>query len=163
MNNPYAPPTAPVSDNSQTNVDELEYAGFWIRVGASIIDSIIIMLITVPLLIWAIGTDAFLGEETTASGLPSIASFFLQYVFPAVWTIWFWIAKQGTPGKMLLSLRIVDAATGDRISTGQAIGRYFAYIPSALVFGLGFLWVAFDRRKQGWHDKLAGTLVVRGR
>jgi uncharacterized RDD family membrane protein YckC len=160
MNNPYAPPTAPVSDPSQPNVDELEYAGFWIRVGASIIDSIIMLIITVPLLIWIYGVQDFLASEQLVSGT---ADFLLSYVFPAVWTVAFWVVKQATPGKMLLGLRIVDASTGDRISTGKAIGRYISYIPSTLVFGLGFLWVAFDDRKQGWHDKLAGTLVVRGR
>jgi uncharacterized RDD family membrane protein YckC len=63
---------------------------------------------------------------------------------------------------MLLSLRIVDASTGGKMSVGQAIGRYFAYIPSMLVIFLGFFWIGWDSRKQGWHDKLAGTLVVRG-
>jgi len=48
-------------------------------------------------------------------------------------------------------------------SLGQAIGRYLAYFVSALVLGLGFIWIAFDTRKQGWHDKLAGTVVVRAR
>jgi uncharacterized RDD family membrane protein YckC len=160
MNNPYAPPTAPVSDPSQPNLDELETAGFWIRVGASIIDSIIILLITLPILIWIYGAAGFFGSETLVAGP---ADFFLSYVFPFVWTIAFWLTKEATPGKMLLGLRVVTAATGEKLSPGRAIGRYFAYIPSALVFCLGFIWVAFDDRNQGWHDKLAGTLVVRNR
>jgi uncharacterized RDD family membrane protein YckC len=55
----------------------------------------------------------------------------------------------------------VDAKTGGKPSTGQFIGRYLCYYLSSLLLGLGFIWVAFDSRKQGWHDKLAGTLVVR--
>ncbi len=47
------------------------------------------------------------------------------------------------------------------LSNGQAIGRYLAYYVSSIPLGLGLLWVAFDRRKQGWHDKLAGTFVIR--
>jgi uncharacterized RDD family membrane protein YckC len=61
---------------------------------------------------------------------------------------------------MMLSMKIVDAGTGGPMSGGQAVGRYFAYLVSAIVFMLGYLWVAFDPRKQAWHDKLAGTVVV---
>ena len=75
--------------------------------------------------------------------------------------ILFWIYKQATPGKMVVSARIVDAETGQTISVGQAIGRYFAYYLSALPMGLGVLWVAFDPKRQAWHDKLAGTVVIR--
>ena len=57
--------------------------------------------------------------------------------------------------------RAEDAKTGGKPSTGQFIGRYLCYYLSSLLLGLGFIWVAFDSRKQGWHDKLAGTLVVR--
>ncbi len=62
---------------------------------------------------------------------------------------------------MAISALIVDDVTGDKPSVGQLIGRYFAYFISTLPFGLGFFWVAFDSKKQGWHDKLAGTVVVR--
>jgi len=64
---------------------------------------------------------------------------------------------------MMLSLRIVDAETGNTPSVGQAVGRYFGYFLSAIVLCFGFYWIAFDRRKQGWHDKLAGTVVVRSK
>lgn len=63
-------------------------------------------------------------------------------------------------GKMLLGIKIIDK-NGGKPSTLRFIGRYFAYIPSALIFCLGFLWVAFDKKKRGWHDMLAGTLVVK--
>lgn len=73
----------------------------------------------------------------------------------------FWRLWQATPGKALLSLRVVDADTGKTLSVGQAAARYVCYILSMLPAGLGFIWVAFDRRKQGWHDKIAQTVVVR--
>lgn len=62
---------------------------------------------------------------------------------------------------MAVSAKIVDAATGQAPTTAQFVGRYFAYFVSLLPLGLGYLWVAFDGKKQGWHDKLAGTVVVR--
>ena len=80
---------------------------------------------------------------------------------PAIAIILFWIYRAATPGKMAISAKIVDVQTGGQPSTGQLVGRYFAYFISALPLGLGIFWVAFDKKKQGWHDKLAGTVVVR--
>jgi len=62
---------------------------------------------------------------------------------------------------MAVSAKIVDASSGNAPSAGQMVGRYFAYFVAGLPLGLGILWVAFDKKKQGWHDKLAGTVVVR--
>lgn len=73
----------------------------------------------------------------------------------------FWIKKQATPGKLMLSAKIVDARTGDKPKASQYIVRYLAYYLSAIALCLGSVWVAFDKRKQGWHDKLAGTVVIR--
>lgn len=87
--------------------------------------------------------------------------FLLSWVFPAVAVVLFWVARQATPGKMAISAKIVDAISGNAPSTGQLIGRCLAYYLSTIPIGLGFIWVAFDKRKQGWHDKLAGTVVVR--
>ena len=64
---------------------------------------------------------------------------------------------------MAVSARIVDAKTGGKPTTRQLIVRYLGYFVSTIPLGLGLLWVAFDPRKQGWHDKLAGTVVVRPR
>ena len=80
---------------------------------------------------------------------------------PAVGVILFWLYKQATPGKMAVAARVVDARTGNPISVGQAVGRYLAYFVATLPLFLGLIWVAFDPRKQGWHDKLAGTVVIR--
>jgi uncharacterized RDD family membrane protein YckC len=62
---------------------------------------------------------------------------------------------------MATKLKVVDAVSGEKMSMGQAIGRYFAYIPAMLPLGLGLIWVGIDKKKQGWHDKLAGTVVIR--
>ena len=91
------------------------------------------------------------------------AIFYVQAAISVLVTIWFWIKFQATPGKMATQLRLVDEKTGLSISTGQAVGRYFATILSIVIFGLGYLWIVFDRRNQSWHDKLAGTVVIRNR
>lgn len=141
------------------NVDEMEYAGFWARTGATLIDTLLLMLITVPLLIGIYGWAYFDADQTDFIAGP--ADFLISWVLPAIAVIIFWIMRQATPGKMAISARIVDASSGKPASTSQLVGRYFAYFVSLIPLGLGIVWVAFDQRKQGWHDKLAGTVVIR--
>lgn len=138
---------------------EFEYVGFWARVGATIIDWILILVITLPPLLWIYGWEAYVDPDSPIIQGP--ADFIISWVFPAVAVILFWLRRQATPGKMAVRARVVDARTGDTISVGQAIGRYLAYFVSTLPLFIGLVWVAFDPRKQGWHDKLAGTVVIR--
>ena len=140
---------------------DVEYAGFWVRVGATIIDTLLLLLLIFPLLVAIYGWAYFDGEKTGFIAGP--ADFLLSWVAPAIAVIVFWMYKQATPGKMALSVRIVDATTGSPPSTGQCVGRYLAYFVSTIPLALGLIWVAFDKRKQGWHDKLAGTVVIRAK
>ena len=158
MNNPYAAPRAKVEDVADPQ-ETVVYAGFWVRVGAAIIDSILMLIIFIPLLIWIYGGEELVQRAET--GEWGATYYLLTYGLPAVAIIAFWIARGATPGKMALALRIVDAKTLGPLGKGQAVGRYLAYYLSSIVLCLGLLWVAFDRRKQGWHDKLAGTFVIR--
>jgi uncharacterized RDD family membrane protein YckC len=96
---------------------DVEYAGFWVRVGATIIDTLLIMLLIFPLLVAIYGWAYFNGEKTGFIAGP--ADFLLSWVAPAIAIIVFWMYKQATPGKMALSVRIVDATTGSPPSTGQ--------------------------------------------
>jgi len=138
-------------------MNNVEYAGFWIRTGASLIDTILMMVIIVPMLTIIYG-KGYWSSEAVFLGVWDLL---FNYILPAIVVIVFWIVKSATPGKILLELSIVDAETGGKRSNGQLIGRYFAYYISALPLMLGFIWVGFDKRKQGWHDKLTGTVVVR--
>ena len=138
---------------------ELEYVGFWARVGAALIDTVLLSVVVIPLLAAVYGWTYADGKFSLVAQGP--ASFFISWVAPAIAVVAFWITRQATPGKMAISARVVDAETGQPLSTRQAIGRYLAYYVSMFPLCLGMLWVAFDRRKQGWHDKLAGTVVVR--
>jgi len=137
--------------------EEYEYAGFWIRVGASLIDALLLMIITLPLMMMVYGESMWESSDIILGPV----DFLLNYTLPFIATILFWQYKSATPGKMALNIKVVDADTGEKLSVGQSIGRYFAYIPAALVFMIGVIWVAFDKRKQGWHDKLARTVVIR--
>ncbi|MGY1424504.1 RDD family protein [Lysobacter sp. A289] len=142
-----------MTDNS------LEYVGFWPRVGASLLDTIILLLLTWPALFAIYGTGYL--TDPDAPFIAGPADFLISWVLPAVAVILFWLYKQATPGKMAVSARVVDAKTGATLTTGQAVIRYLGYFVSSIPLGLGLFWVAFDPRKQGWHDKMAGTVVVR--
>lgn len=138
-------------------MDNQEYAGFWVRVGAAFIDVIVMMIVLYVPLTFIYGEQYWSGEQF----IYGFWDLMFGYVLPVIATIWFWLKFLGTPGKMALRLRVVDAATGEKMSLGQAIGRYLAYIVAFLPFCLGIIWVGIDKRKQGWHDKLAGTVVIR--
>ncbi len=136
-------------------MNEENYAGFWIRLAAVIID---IAIITVVLVIPA----AFIFGRGLQGGGTSAMDILLDYVLPFVITIWFWMKYLGTPGKMILKLKVVDKDSLEALSLGQAIGRYFAYLIAMIPLCFGLVWIAFDDKKQGWHDKLAGSVVIRG-
>lgn len=138
-------------------MNNLEYAGFWIRVVASLIDSLLIMIIIIPLLSLVYGEQYWLGD----SFVTGFWDLMFNYILPAVVVILFWIYKSATPGKMVLRLKIVDADTGHAVPAGRLIGRYLSYYLSIIPLFLGVISIGFDRRKQGWHDKIAGTVVVR--
>ncbi len=146
------------------------YVGFWARFLAMFIDNIWVTIVLVLVLMAMFGQDfmAMMAmpldtspEEMAMAAQGATGSFLAQLLLPAVLIVGFWVWKSATPGKMVISAKIVDAKTLGEPSMGQLIVRYIGYFISAFVFGLGFLWVAFDKRKQGWHDKIAGTLVIK--
>jgi len=140
-------------------MENQEYAGFWIRVAATLIDTVILLLVlAVPLTL--IYGSAYWSSAEPVKGIWDIL---LQYVLPIVLVVWFWTRYLGTPGKLVLGLRVVDARTGRALTTRQAILRYLGYYVSILPLMLGFIWVGIDRKKQGFHDKIASTVVLRDR
>ena len=121
-----------------------EYGSFWARVAAAIIDAIIL----------SFATAILLGAANIAGGL---ASLFLPWIYEAAMVS---SKKQATVGKIVLGLIVTDT-TGRPISFARATGRHFAKYLSALILGIGFLMVAFTDRKQGLHDMIADTLVLK--
>ncbi len=155
MNDIYTPP------ESDLTLDEHEvtYAGFWIRVIAAIIDSIWLIALTFPLLWMVYGPSYF----SSTAFIMGYADFFISYILPIIVVLMFWIYKSATPGKMILGIKIADAETLGKVPKGRLLVRYLGYYPSMLILFLGIFWVAWDKRKQGWHDKLAKTVVVKNR
>ncbi len=127
------------------------YAGFPRRLAAVLLDALLALLL-LSVLSWALRSD-----------IPTDIAFFhsIGYLLSSgVLVALFWLLFQGTPGKLLLGCHIVDAHTGGRPKAWQMLVRVLGYMLSAAPAGLGFFWIFWDARRQGWHDKLARTLVV---
>ena len=132
------------------------YVGFWARFLASFLDTILIVIVTYPFLIAAYGW-AYLDSWIFVEGP---LDFILSWMFPAAGIIGFWVYCSATPGKMAIGVKIVDAATGRQPTQGQLVKRYIGYFLSSIPLCWGFIHIAFNPRKQGWHDKFAKTVVV---
>jgi uncharacterized RDD family membrane protein YckC len=133
-----------------TSLTAAPKAGFWIRVLAFIIDSIIVGVVNLIV-------ASILNQST--SGRTGI-----QTLLGIIYFTYFWSASSPWPGQTvgdkLLSLRVIRT-DGSDLSIVQAFIRYVGLVISFIVIFIGVIWVAFDPNKQGWADKIAGTYVVK--
>ena len=148
-----------------------QFAGFWRRFVAYMIDGFIIGFIFI--LLMTVAGFAYLAGTMSGQGGAILAKI-TDPEQMASFTLWMWAfsifiniayftyfhgSTGRTPGKTLLGLQVVSA-DGTSISYGIAFLRSVGYLVSSLVFCLGYIWIAFDKQKQGWHDKIAGTVVI---
>ncbi|WP_353571466.1 RDD family protein [Candidatus Albibeggiatoa sp. nov. BB20] len=140
-----------------------EYADFGSRFIAAIIDFSWLIVFVMTCSYFLLGAEVLAqllqGNEEVFKAF-GWQAFLLNDGLPFLLVLLFWVRYGATPGKVLVDCKIVNATTGKPISLGQAILRYLAYFISALPLGLGFLWILWDKRKQGWHDKIANTVVI---
>lgn len=173
---PYA---APPLHHAATTVDLEDYAGFWKRLVAYIIDAIV-LYIPNTLIQKMMGGDAAtaalrdaqMAHRDDPQALIEAMGTFYAHMGPAfvvitILTILYFAlcessAWQATLGKMAIGIRVTDM-DGHRLGFGRALGRYLGKFVSALILCIGFLMVAWTRRAQGLHDIMAGTLVLNGR
>lgn len=134
-------------NNPSKNSDE--HAGFWLRLGAFFIDYVAIILM------------AYFIGYTFNPNLGGINDQLLGTILIIGYHVVALSLFSTTIGKKLFGLRVVDSITYEKIRFGKAIGRTFLYIISSLFFFLGFIMIAFNKDKQGWHDQMAGTLVLK--
>ncbi len=147
----------------------VDYAGFWLRLGALILDGIILWGLNYAINgIWNVqsgipwsGREAGEITATAATAIPLWAWRILAFfIVQAGYFIGFWAWLGQTPGKMAARVRIVRF-DGSRIGWDASAMRYVGYVISTMLLLAGFIWVAFDNRHQGWHDKIADTFVVK--
>jgi len=158
-------------------MDEVKYAGFWIRFFASFLDTLFLAL-PVAILIYFLSDGnwfdfsqyqqnihyAMSGNANKALANQPHTSIKWELLFEVsvlLVTMIFWKKWRGaTPGKKFVHIKIVDAKTFEDIDNRQAITRSFGYIVSTLALLIGFIMVAFRKDKRGLHDLLAGTVVI---
>ena len=152
---------------SKTSQIELRYVGFWVRLLAFIIDSLAIMAMLwfvtlfIPLSESLSGIDMTNRESLLALVPTLLTRLGFDAMFSAVVFLLLWNILRSSLRKILFHAYIVDSS-GQRARFGQLLVRYLGYFISLFCFGLGFIWIAFDPKKLGWHDKLAGTVVSYG-
>ncbi len=137
----------------------LVYGGFWIRVAAKILDSIIVgvvnVLIGLPLQLAA----GLSGEPDATFYIVTAITYVLQLSMAAAYTIFFLGRFGATPGKMVCKLKVVTPE-GNKIGYGRACGRHFAEMLSAIILYIGYIMVAFDEEKRALHDRICNTRVI---
>ncbi|MCB2054780.1 MAG: RDD family protein [Geminicoccaceae bacterium] len=133
-----------------------DYATFGQRLVAMLVDWLWMIPLGIAL------SFILYGEQITTGEIePRLGAELVTWLLPAVIIVSFWNSRRATPGKMALKLEVVDAETGGTPPVGRLILRYIGYFLSSFVFGLGYLWMLWDARRQTWHDKIARTVVVR--
>jgi uncharacterized RDD family membrane protein YckC len=163
------PPAAAAQPQTNTAASftaaALVYVGFWKRVGASLVDNFIILVIWFflallirPLALNYLFLTSELGVDEAVEVLGDFDMGFASIV-SLCFTFLYWYYRQTSPGKMAFSSKIVSVSGGEP-TVSQYVLRYIGYVVSAIPLGLGFVWVGIDAKKQGWHDKMAGTVVV---
>ncbi len=140
------------------------FAGFWIRLLAYVLDSlllgVIIMVIYIPAG-FIIGPMA-MRNPGLAMAITSLV-FLLVSVLSILYILYFWAVKGATPGKKIIGLKIIREDGVEPMGWGKAALRLLGYILSGMIMYIGFIMIAFTDRKRGLHDMIAGTLVVKTR
>lgn len=162
MNNPSPAPSAAPLDQLERSA----YGGFWRRVVASLVDAAMVAGASLGFIVasmWlgghGVSGDAVAMKLENLGGLANLYFFIVGLAYAAFFEA---SAHQATPGKQLLSLHVADEE-GRRLTFNRALGRHLAKIVSNLTLLIGYLMVAFTGRRQGLHDKIARTVVLRGR
>jgi len=137
---------------ADSRAEGVRYVGFWARVAAGLLDLILVMFVVTPVLVFLFGDGWTDGR--------GVVGFVVNWVPLGGAIIAFWVMKGATPGKMAISAVVVDAQTHAPVDFWQALTRYVGYFVSTIPLFAGLAWVAFDARKQGWHDKMARTVVI---
>jgi uncharacterized RDD family membrane protein YckC len=123
------------------------YAGFFPRLVSLIIDIIILGIVQ-----WVLSLILGSINPQLSSGLGTLIA--------VIYDVYFFTSTGQTPGMKLMSIKLVNAS-GELVTMGQAIVRVVVAIFSGIVIGIGYLWMLWDANKQTWHDKAAGSFVVR--
>ncbi len=149
--------------NQKTSLSNLSFAGFWIRVAATLIDIFILLGIDLGVAL-LFGFSVFMWSAmepgSAHGGGTAILAQLFQVLLPILYSVYF-VGKYGaTPGKKAVGIRIIRE-DGSPVGYGLALGRFFAKILSALIFYIGYIMIAFTSQKCGLHDYICRTRVIK--
>jgi uncharacterized RDD family membrane protein YckC len=132
------------------------------RLLAYIVDIVIVsaVLIVAWMVLGIAGAFAFAADNEFLTATAILILVMLTFIVSIAYFPWFWMKSGQTPGMRAFHLRVVRDRDGGPISGGQAILRLIGYWVSGAVFYLGYIWIFIDSRRRGWHDLIAGTVVV---
>ena len=154
----WAAPPPPPPANRPGPMPGWHYAGFWVRFLAFLIDALVLGLLSAALI-------PLTGAEwtTTTNGTVTVnyASNAWSTLIGLVYFVGLWAWRGQTVGMMPFNMKVVAVADGKNIDFVRGLLRYVGFIIAAIPLLIGLIWAAFDSRKQGWHDKIAGTVVIR--
>lgn len=141
---------------------KIKVIGFSRRLAATLIDGLILFTATF-LLVMAVGlVGVYLNIYSDNEPIPIDR---LVVICGLILSIFYYVgawSKTGqTIAKSVLGIKVVGS-DGQPLSFGKSLLRYLGYIVSALLLSLGFLWIAFDKKRQGWHDKIASSYAIDG-
>lgn len=139
-----------MTEQNQEIPEFVGYAGFWVRCGAMLVDTVIILMISLPLTVIIYSSQLWQGDRAVMGGLDIL----INWLFPIVVVILFWRYKGATPGKMMTGMMVVDEKTGLIPRFKQSGLRYAGYIVSTLPLMLGFFWIAIDKKNRDGTIKL---------
>lgn len=149
------PPAAP--SNRPGPMPGYHYAGFWVRFLALLLDAVLLGIFTAVLTpVW--------GPQVTVTGTTFQVNAQTNAITTLVGLVYFtafWSWRGQTVGMIPFNMQVVGVADGKKIDVVRALLRYVGFVISIIPLFLGLIWAAFDSRKQGWHDKIAGTVVIR--
>ncbi len=156
----YAPATGVAAAFPAT----VQYAGFWRRLAAGLIDGLLLFAVYLAIaFVMGFTYAAITGNDEMSDDTANVIAYVAWIIaFLLGWLYWALMessSKQATLGKMALGIVVTDGQSR-RISFGRATGRYFGRILSALILYIGFIIIAFTEKKQGLHDIMADCLVV---
>ncbi len=155
MNESYLDKSEAVTETERVTYRRQDYCGFWRRFAANSLDGIILGII-----FRAINEILRAIASLSGTAYPGFSEWMLCTIIFWTYTIWFKGYRGATPGYYILGIKLISI-NGTHVSVKQILIRIISSFFSAIPFGLGYIWITIDADRQAWHDKIAGTYVIR--
>ncbi len=155
MNESYLDKSEALTGTERVVYNRQDYCGFWRRFAANSLDGIILGII-----FRAINEILHATASLSGTAYPGFSEWMLCTIVFWAYTIWFKGYRGATPGYYILGIKLISI-NGTHVNVKQILIRIISSFFSAIPFGLGYIWIIIDADRQAWHDKIAGTYVIK--